>query len=364
MSGGYKAYLSNLVPRLARHPDVTALLVGVPKTFDISSWQGESPAVQWLALKSSLAARGREVGRKEREEIERFAPDVIFIPTARYFALNGVPVVNMVQNMMPMMAHNSKYCLERVRNWVRFRQMHVAVERSDRVIAVSHFVKSYLMDHLGVARDKIGVVSFGADHCRDQPLQKPAALLEEIHHSFVFTAGLIYPYRGLEDLIEAWARLRERADPPLLVIAGKVGQGMSRYYSKLRRLVRQQGLDSQIRFVGVLSGSEMAWCYQNCSAFVMTSRVEACPNIALEAMAHGCVSIAADNPPLPEFFADAAIYYPPGQSDRLCERLHEVLNWTENKRDEMGAKALARASRFNWDSCGGETICELQKAIG
>lgn len=363
MSGGYRNYLSNLVPRLAVHPEVETLLVGVPQSVGFPQITTASGSVQWLPLRRSASlVRGGLTG-SEREAIAASKPDVLFIPTSRFSSSGSIPVVNMVRNMMPMTPHNSRYCLEQLRNWARFLQMKHAVSQADRVIAISQFVKDYLTHNLGLAEDRVGVVYHGTTLDSDLPMHKPAVAGEDWIDRFFFTAGLIYPYRGIEDLIEAWQRLRGLPDLPPLVIAGKVGQGMSGYYAKLLRLVQEKGLRAHVHFAGLLSRSEMAWCYNHCSAFIMTSRVEACPNIALEAMASGSLCISTMNPPLPEIFAEAAWYYPAGQSGVLAERIREAMQLSDGCRMAVRTCAIARAARFTWDVCCRRTVEELQKAI-
>jgi glycosyltransferase involved in cell wall biosynthesis len=363
MSGGYRNYLLKIVPRLMAHPYVQALLVGMPESVDFSQLRGAVPALEWLPLKCSLFTVAREIDRSARKAVEKFSPDVLFIPTARHWSLDGVPVVNMVQNMKPMMLGCTAYRMERVRNWVRFRQMRKAVERSNRVVAISQFVKDYLTGELGVPETKVGVVYHGTELNGSQPGERPACIPDDWSGRFVFTAGLIYPYRGLEDLIEAWRLLRDTPDLPVLAIAGKVGKGMSRYYDKLNRLILKHKLDSHIRFVGILTPNEMTWCYRNCSVFVMTSRVEACPNIALEAMANGALCISTENPPLPEVFQDAALYYPAGEPDRLAGRIRDILCLPGEQQRNMRGRASARAACFSWESCCDRTVAELRKVV-
>lgn len=95
----------------------------------------------------------------------------------------------------------------------------------------------------------------------------------------------------------------------------------------------------------------------------MTSRVEACPNIALEAMAHGCLCIAADNPPLPEIFEDAAIFYPSRKPEVLAKKIADVFSWLEYRRQNMKEKANARAAQFSWYKCAEQTINEFETTI-
>jgi len=363
MSGGYRKYLLKIVPRLAAHPQVQALLVGMPESVDFSQLRGAVPALEWLPLKCTLFTVAREIDRCARKVIERFSPDVLFLPTARYWSLDSIPVVNMVQNMKPMMLGYTAYRMEWIKNRARFRQMRKAVERSNRVVAISQFVKDYLTGELGVPETKVGVVYHGIELNCGQAEERPACIPEDGSGRFVFTAGAVYPYRGLEDLIEAWRLLRGLPGLPVLAIAGEVGNGMSRYYGRLNRLILKNKLDSHIRFMGVLTQSEMMWCYRNCSAFVMTSRVEACPNIALEAMANGSLCVSTENPPLPEVFQDAASYYPAGEPDRLAERIREILGLPGEQQRSIRDRACARAACFSWESCCDRTVAELRKVV-
>ena len=365
MSLGYKKYLENIIPRLAAHAKVTAILVGMPETIDFSNWQKDNPSVEWVRLRSTIIRIGREIDAITNKKIEQFHPDVIFIPTARFWSLNKIPVVNMVQNMAPFI-DPYKQCplIQKIRNWMRAKEACKAIQKSNRIIAVSQFVKDFLINSLNAKSHKIEVIYYGTKlFSNSQLLQKPSNIPDDLQNKFIFTAGLIYPYRGLEDIILALHRLNNSLKSLNLVIAGKIGQSMGRYYNDLNKLIEEKRLISQIRWMGILNEAEMIWCYQNCSIFAMTSRVETCPNIALEAMANGCLCISTDNPPLPEIFGNAALFYSPGKPDLLVQRIREILNWPEEKRQEMKTRAMARASEFSWDLCCKKTVYELQKAI-
>src|SRR5512135_1976765 len=92
MSGGYRKYLSKIVPRLAAHPQVQALLVGTPESMDFSESRAAAPTLEWLPLECTLSTFARGIDRAARKVIERFSPDVLFLPTARYWSLDGIPV--------------------------------------------------------------------------------------------------------------------------------------------------------------------------------------------------------------------------------------------------------------------------------
>ena len=93
----------------------------------------------------------------------------------------------------------------------------------------------------------------------------------------------------------------------------------------------------------------------------MTSRVESFGQIALEAMANGCICVSADNPCLPEIFEDAAVYYPPKNGKALAEAVLSVLAWNSHQRNEASERARQQAAKFSWDVCAEKTMAALAK---
>src|SRR5262249_30526606 len=149
----------------------------------------------------------------------------------------------------------------------------------------------------------------------------------------VFTAGSIRPARGLEDLIKAMAIVLRQGLALRLVIAGKPDAGTHAYKARLEHMARRIKVDTYILWAGQLSSLEMSWCYYNCAAFVMTSRAEACPNTALEAMSHGTLCISGDHPPMPEFFRDTALFYPCGDAQALAAVMLRALHTPVERQD-------------------------------
>ena len=204
----------------------------------------------------------------------------------------------------------------------------------------------------------------GIDLSENIDSQRPGQIPESWKDQFLFTAGSIRPARGLEDAVYALKYLCNRGlDISALVIAGSTSSGVVNYKEKLINWLKEQDMVSKVCWTGSLNKQEMSWCYQNCKAFVMTSRAEACPNIVLEAIAHGCACVSTETLPMPEFFNDAAVYYPPKDSKALAKMIETVLAWDDNQRNAMSEKAKKRAAEFSWDICAEKTVAELAKAI-
>ncbi len=363
ISGGYRKYITNVIPLIATNPCVQAILCASPIALDVQTWLGHYTKIEYVqckAFKFLSLTNDSEL----YWSLEKFSPDIVFVPVERTFKFANVPVVNMVQNMEPFSTNiNGNPINEKFRRWIQGLDGKRAIRRADRVIALSKYVSEFLVEHCGISNEHIGLVYHGIDFEKDEVGRKPDIIPENWKDNFIFTAGSIRPARGLEDLLSAMNHLNSHESNRVkLVIAGESGHRMARFQKRLSDWIQTHDLSSDICWAGDLNENEMMWCYQNCSAFVMTSRVESFGMIGGEAMSYGCICISADNPCLPELFGDAAIYYTPYDGEGLAGVLKRALILDDNQRKAMSEKAKERAVQFSWDVCAERTVAELAKA--
>jgi glycosyltransferase involved in cell wall biosynthesis len=349
VSGGYRKYLQRLVPLLRAQPEVERLDLFVPPQMagpgDLT-WPAND---EWRGF------------RELRKSVAALQPDLVFIPTARVLRVGRIPVVSMIRNMEPLeVPFGGNRFAEGVKNVARARLARHSARRSDRVIAVSNHVRDFLVERWHVPADRVGVVYHGVDPADPGELPTPAALAALGDAPFLFTAGSIRPARGLEDVIQALAALPAHVK---LVIAGTVDRGAEHYERGMRELARTRGVASRVVWAGHLDRAAMSWCFRRAAFFVMTSRAEACPNVVLEAMTEGALSISTDHPPMPEFFSDAAMYYRRREADALAQRLAEGFNAPESTLLELRQRAKARAGAFTWEATARATVAELRRAL-
>jgi glycosyltransferase involved in cell wall biosynthesis len=356
LSGGYKKYLQAVLPLLRTSPFVSNVDIFCPQGMELPSDIGAKcwswPSNDWVKGYSEL-----------RSELRRRAPDVVFIPTAR-IVKSDFPTVVMVRNMEPLIAPFAGNSAKDVlRNIARRFMARMSSRQADRVIAVSPFVHDFLVDRWGIPSAKIGVVSHGVEAPMSRSLlTKPEWLTGDASRPMIFTAGSIRPARGLEDVISAMWELRDRGVNARLVVAGEISSGATRYRRRLSKEIAKNSLSNDVIWPGSLSRQSMAWCFANCSAFVMTSRVEACPNTALEALTYGAPCISTTLRPMPETFGDAAFYYKAGDSQALASQLSTVLRLDPAEITLLSDRARARASEFTWEATVGATVSELRLA--
>jgi glycosyltransferase involved in cell wall biosynthesis len=354
VSGGAAKHIRIVPSLMARDQRVDALKLFVPA----GAVRDVPPGLDVFEWPVSGSSDGDAV---LREALNAFGPDVIFIPSARYFTIPATPTVVMVRNMEPLLTpFAGNRLLDRVRNVARRIAAKRACDRADRIVAVSDHVREFLVDGWRIPAERIGTVPHGIGA---PPIPRRPASLEALgDRPFLFSMGSIRPARGLTDLLEAMGDPAFRNDVDL-VFAGKADAGAEHYLAKLLGLSSDLGLSGRIHWAGQLGAAEISWCFENARAFVMTSRAEACPNTVLEALSHGSFSVSGDNAPMPEFFCDCALYYRNGDGSSLAEALSRLLALAPEEEAAMRARSRERAADFTWDECARKTVDELATAV-
>ena len=348
LSGGYRKYLQRLMPLLAADRRVEQLHVFLPAG-SVASFDP--------ALDVRPYAAGDAGGRAVHEAMRALSPDIVFVPTARFIDI-GRPVVTMVRNMEPLMVpFGGNSWREALRNLARAGQAKRASRRATRVIAVSQFVREFLVRQWSLPADRVGVVYHGVD--RPGADAAPPRSGGAVTRRTLFTAGSIRPARGLEDAIDALPRLPADVH---LTIGGRVDAGAEHYAARLHERAQRLGVHSRITFAGHLDAPQVYAAMRDCDVFVMTSRAEACPNTALEAMSAGAPIVSVGHEPMPEFFGTAALYYRAGSGPALADRILDILSGRVD-RSELAARARKRASQFDWATTADLTIRQLELAL-
>lgn len=351
-SGGYLKHLQQIVPRLARDPRISALSLWSPDGINLPAIDGAETR-RW---RGGLTRAGLEQLRAGVR-----GSDVAFVPTARHLDLGAVPVTVMIRNMEPLtVPFGGNDLSECVRNLARRRVARLACARAARVIAVSEHVASFVRDRWRVPAERIGVVYHGVTPPVAAAGERPAALAAIAGQPFLFTAGSLRAARGIEDALDAMPRILRGRPDLRLVVAGQWDPGTTRYRRRIEALVRRHQLHHALVWAGQLTPPQMAWCFDEADAFVITTRAEACPNTALEALSHGCRVVSTSTAPMPEFLGDAALYYPPRDGASLAGRLMSLSAGGDGA--ALRRRARARAADFRWEVTADATIVELERA--
>jgi glycosyltransferase involved in cell wall biosynthesis len=101
----------------------------------------------------------------------------------------------------------------------------------------------------------------------------------------------LHPLAGQRYLIEALGEVvRTHPDTRLVVC------GTGALLEELKGVARAAGVEGHVTFAGLLDNATIAKYDAAADAFVLPSLLEACPTVALEALAAGTPVISSDNP--------------------------------------------------------------------
>jgi glycosyltransferase involved in cell wall biosynthesis len=143
-----------------------------------------------------------------------------------------------------------------------------------------------------------------------------------------------------------------------------IGDGPERI--ALEGLAARLGVADRVDFHGQLEPGEALEQARRCTLFVMPSTEEAFGVAYVEAMAAGLPAIGCRGEPGPEEIAaagDGFVLVPPGDIERLTQRIDELLSDPHRLR-EAGQRARATvAGNFTWERCGEQTVAAYRRAL-
>jgi glycosyltransferase involved in cell wall biosynthesis len=143
-----------------------------------------------------------------------------------------------------------------------------------------------------------------------------------------------------------------------------VGDGPER--TALEGLAVRLGVAERVDFRGQLPPQQAIDAARRCTLFVMPSTDEAFGVVYVEAMAGGVPAIGCRGEPGPEEIAaagDGFLLVPPGDIERLTQRIDELLSDPHRLR-EAGQRARATvAANFTWERCGEQTLAAYRHVL-
>ncbi len=143
-----------------------------------------------------------------------------------------------------------------------------------------------------------------------------------------------------------------------------VGDGPER--GPLGALAERLGIADRVTFAGQLHPSAALETSRRATIYAMPSTEEAFGVAYIEAMAAGLPAIGCRGEPGPEEIAaagDGFLLVPPGDIERLTQRIDELLSDPHRLR-EAGQRARATAlAHFTWEGCGAQTLAAYEHAL-
>ena len=174
-----------------------------------------------------------------------------------------------------------------------------AVRTSEKVIAISNFVKEDIIKTFNISDEKVQViydaVSIQTDNCADEECLNKYGLIK---NEYYYTVSSLFLHKNLKTAILAMGELKKRESDAFkpFVISGIGG----RKKDELDRIIAENDLANDIIFTSFVDDAERNLLYKNCRAFIFTSIFEGFGMPPIEAMAMGVPVVSSDKTSLRE----------------------------------------------------------------
>ena len=232
-----------------------------------------------------------------------------------------------------------------------------------RVIAISEATKNDLIQHVGVAPERIDVVHSGVDHARFSAAVVPGEreqVLQRLGFAapFLLCLGASDVRKNLPLLVRAFA-LSGVAKDVKLVFAGPISERQRR---RLLEAARATQVESSVLILGYIDDALLVALYRQCLAYVFPSSYEGFGLPILEAMACGAPVLTSTLSSLGEVAGDAALTLPAIEQGALAEGIRQIAG-DEALRVSLRVRGLEHAQGFTWERCARLTLKCYERAL-
>jgi glycosyltransferase involved in cell wall biosynthesis len=214
-----------------------------------------------------------------------------------------------------------------------------SARRADRILTVSERTKRDLVDHYGIAPDKVVVTANGVD-----PVFTPEGVRRDGSPYLLFV-GSLQPRKDPLAAIEALSLTNGNLR---LVLAGPDKGDRD----EAARTASRLGLERRIEFAGHVDKDELAALYRGATCLVFPSRYEGFGLPVVEAMASGTPVVTTTAGALPEVAGDAAILVEPGDPVALAGGIERAVA----DQERLVKAGLERARRYTWAETARKTL--------
>ncbi|NVH73581.1 glycosyltransferase family 4 protein [Paraburkholderia sp. JPY432] len=322
------------------------------------------------------AAGAKRFARKYLPSAYRFMPHVEQYRFDSGIRRRRAPQVYHDPNFIPFRFRGPTVITAHDVSWVRYPEYHPAqrlallranfpraLERADRVIVVSEFVRQELQACFPVAPDKIKVVYNGVS-TRFQPYSSEATskVLSRhglAHGQYFAAVGTLEPRKNLQTALAAHARLPAavRRQFPLVLI------GIEGWLTDTLHRALEPGLrEGSVRKLGYVSDDDIPLLTAGALAIVYVSVYEGFGLPIIEGMAAGVPVLCSTADALREVAGDAGIMREPTDVEGFTEAMQALID-DRALRERLTTAGIARAQSFSWQRTAEETLAVYRQVV-
>ena len=238
------------------------------------------------------------------------------------------------------------------------------IRRADRVLAISSSSAHDVIEHLGVAPDRLVVVGAGVSE-RFQPPRSRAGAFESarrkmpwLEPGFLLYTGGIEPRKNIDGLLRAYSGLspQVRTGHQLVVVCRVQPSDRIRLEERLATL----RIADRVHFPGFVAEEQLVLLNQSARLVVFPSLYEGFGLPVAEALACGAPVVVSNTPALAELVEDSSARFDPHDPREIRSTIQRYLT-SDSKLEQLRARKLDR--RFRWAAVAEQTAAAYEDAL-
>lgn len=222
-----------------------------------------------------------------------------------------------------------------------------SIKKAEKIITVSEFSKSRIVDILKCPSDKIVICYSGlSEQFFTHKTTEKCKLKYNLPSEYILSLSTIEPRKNIGLLIKAYESMVEKNNNVCdLVLAGRYGWKENNLLDGISEQIK-----SKIHFTGFIHDVDLPAIYSEAKVFIFPSKYEGFGLPPLEAMARGTIVLSSDAASMPEILGGSAIYFKSEDENDLKQKMFEVLNLDSSEINELCNSGYAHAKNFIWES--------------
>ena len=237
--------------------------------------------------------------------------------------------------------------------------IYSAVRRAAKIIVPSNFVKKQVISAFKINPEKIIVTYEAAEEeyfgqLKNSKLKTQNLLkMLKIKSPYIIYVGNAYPHKNLERLLDAFKILISHHSTLIANLVIVCPRDV--FSERLNAEIAKRDLESQVALCGYLESKDLKLLFDYAKAYVFPSLSEGFGIPGLNAMAANIPVVCSDIPTLQEIYQDAALYFDPGNSGDIADKIKKILE-DQKTRTTLVKKGIKQVRKYSWQKMARETL--------
>lgn len=301
-------------------------------------------------------------------EIKYNPVDLLFCPanTAPLVKYPKVPIILTVHDVMYLLPKSvlpeSVSLYQRLGRIYRKLVIPHVINSAEKIITVSNYSRSDIINNTKVAADKIHVIYEAPGSTFRQVTREVVNAVTKkynIEKSYIVALGAIDPRKNTHTIIQSFAKFLHQVNGDYYLLLLGLNRKTKKYFL---RYADQLGISSNIKALDFVSEEELIALYNGALFFLYPSLYEGFGLPLLEAMACGTPVISSARTSIPEIAGNAALLVDPTNVEAILEAMAR-LSYSETTRLQYVQRGFKQVKQFSWEQSTAKLLAIFEQTL-